>query len=555
MKKGFTLIELLAVIVIIGLVFTITVPIVNHFIDEAALKTFNANAEAMREAAENYFVENAFQLPTDIGQKKSLNLNTLVSEGYIKELKNPRDESIECQGYVLVTRTHLTTVSYEPFLNCGASFQTVGYYDNYEISDEGLITHYTFDDFQEPTENLANNPSGSNITNPVPGAYQPGWDVNLHTDAITVSNWGSGYNGGVASPTIGYHAKWVYKNPDNTDPVMLFIDENDQFGLGHRWLGISQTVGNSAALGLELNMPITVSWIQKANVLGKGANVGLYHYQISTGIRGFESNIATVNISEIDTYERASFTSTVGSNWDLTKDFSIYVYGHAGAYGRLWVDDVQIELKPYATPFVNGSRNGIVTDYAGNYDATLDIATTPRWISTGINNTGAYQFDGVDKHILVNFPKLSSPFTISFWAKRTGELNPSISFAGLFGWRYITELLQGIRLDQANKIYFHDYLGSNYSINSNVTMELDKWYNIVYSYDGSNVKVYINGNKAIDTPHTLSACTSNELQIGAIKYQTGQNRAFNGIIDNIRIYDRILEEYEIEFNYDIERPK
>ena len=48
---------------------------------------------------------------------------------------------------------------------------------------------------------------------------------------------------------------------------------------------------------------------------------------------------------------------------------------------------------------------------------------------------------------------------------------------------------------------------------------------------------------------------SNELQIGAIKYQTGQNRAFNGIIDNIRIYDRILEEYEIEFNYDIERPK
>ena len=178
MKKGFTLIELLAVIVIIGLVFTITVPIVNHFIDEAALKTFNANAEAMREAAENYFVENAFQLPTDIGQKKSLNLNTLVSEGYIKELKNPRDESIECQGYVLVTRTHLTTVSYEPFLNCGASFQTVGYYDNYEISDEGLITHYTFDDFQEPTENLLATVGVNATTDPTKWSHwYSGWGV------------------------------------------------------------------------------------------------------------------------------------------------------------------------------------------------------------------------------------------------------------------------------------------------------------------------------------------------------------------------------------------
>jgi hypothetical protein len=63
----------------------------------------------------------------------------------------------------------------------------------------------------EPTINRVINPDGKSVnsTYSVPGTYKPGWDVNLHDDAILVNTWSGGYNGGVPSPAIGYYAKWV----------------------------------------------------------------------------------------------------------------------------------------------------------------------------------------------------------------------------------------------------------------------------------------------------------------------------------------------------------
>jgi hypothetical protein len=55
---------------------------------------------------------------------------------------------------------------------------------------------------------------------PTPGAaYTPGWVTNLHPDAISVSSWSSGYNGGVGTPQAGYHAYW--KMMDGI-PTMVF---------------------------------------------------------------------------------------------------------------------------------------------------------------------------------------------------------------------------------------------------------------------------------------------------------------------------------------------
>jgi hypothetical protein len=163
--------------------------------------------------------------------------------------------------------------------------------------NKGLVANFSMDadDYVEGVQNFVYNPEGKIVSNGTPGNYQPGWDASLHNDAITVSNWASGYNSGVGSPSIGYHAKWVFEGIEgNSDPCMKFIDRNDVFGLGDRWLGISESLGTLASLGWQVGDKITISWFQKTDVSGKGANVGLYHKLISTGGWGFENNITTI---------------------------------------------------------------------------------------------------------------------------------------------------------------------------------------------------------------------------------------------------------------------
>ena len=55
MKKGFTLVELLAVIVIIGLIATITSPIITDVITTSKRKSFEDSAITLTKAAQNYY--------------------------------------------------------------------------------------------------------------------------------------------------------------------------------------------------------------------------------------------------------------------------------------------------------------------------------------------------------------------------------------------------------------------------------------------------------------------------------------------------------------------
>ena len=229
------------------------------------------------------------------------------------------------------------------------------------ITDINTTKNFNWIAIEEATTNFISNPDGSSIhpSYTVPGSYQPGWDNSLHPKAIVVNNWSGGYNGGVSSPEIGYHAQWVYgsRGKEHTHGMMQMIDRNDLYGLGHRWLGIAQNLGTPTSLGLGVGDIISISWWQKSDVLGKGAQVGIYHWRVAEGSYGFETCIQTIYVDKINKWEKVSFTYTITSNWDLATDCHIYVYGYYGNYGTVWLCDTQIEEKSFATAFVNGSRS------------------------------------------------------------------------------------------------------------------------------------------------------------------------------------------------------
>jgi len=137
-NKGFTMIELLTVIAILGIVLLITIPVINNVIEDSKQKAFKANVELISKAAESYFVENAFKMPTKVDKPAFLFLDKLVEDGYIKPIKNPNNENENCTGYVLVTMTGTDILSYNPYLKCGNNYET----DNYkEYTEENLILY------------------------------------------------------------------------------------------------------------------------------------------------------------------------------------------------------------------------------------------------------------------------------------------------------------------------------------------------------------------------------------------------------------------------------
>ena len=103
MKKGFTLVELLAVITILGIVATITVPIVSTSISESKNKAYDRQKDLITSAARSYMSKNASLLPKS-GSYKVL-VSTLKNDGFLenKSIKNPKNGSSMDSGFVCVS--------------------------------------------------------------------------------------------------------------------------------------------------------------------------------------------------------------------------------------------------------------------------------------------------------------------------------------------------------------------------------------------------------------------------------------------------------------------
>ncbi|KAH3732451.1 Concanavalin A-like lectin/glucanases superfamily [Pelomyxa schiedti] len=91
-------------------------------------------------------------------------------------------------------------------------------------------------------------------------------------------------------------------------------------------------------------------------------------------------------------------------------------------------------------------------------------------------------------------------------------------------------------------------LGYTYLRGGTSELTLGNWHHVVVSYDGSNVNFYVNG-----TSHTrlhipgIIVPDSGSLYIG--RYISGSWAYFNGSIDEVYIYNRVLSQEEVDSRY------
>jgi len=211
---------------------------------------------------------------------------------------------------------------------------------------------------------------------------------------------------------------------------------------------------------------------------------------------------------------------------------------------------------------LNESGNtSTAADSAGTYTGTLtNFPANPsaNWVSGKIS--GALDFDGTNDRVAISDASALEPtgdMSISLWVKL--DVLPSAKAASemliykahtLSPW-FSYQLFANITSD--NYVFdWYNTTPANFTVNSTTnSIKAGVWQHMVLVKNGSNGKIYVNNIDVTNSSGTFSGSMFNSnstLNIGAVSDDT---KATDGLIDDVRIYNRALSPAEIEalYNY------
>ncbi len=268
--------------------------------------------------------------------------------------------------------------------------------------------------------------------------------------------------------------------------------------------------------------------------------------------------------------------------WQSGFDVVIYEY-QAGAYIHakiMWVDgpekgwvnivwqnDGLFKFK-YTFEYLkeaNPQFNSLVGNWCFNETSgttapdTSDFANQGSLINgTGWTENGELRFDGVDDYVAVadsSSLDIQDELTISLWIYMDEYSTdwPKLvikpyDLANTDPWELFTIDLG--HYGTYPRFILTDGLAegkSAYAYDSSHTLSLSQWHHIAGTYDGSTTSLYIDGVKVNSMSKTIQIGT-NDLPL-CIGGRLGDH-CFNGLIDNLCIYNRGLTESEIMDLYD-----
>ncbi|QRA43898.1 endo-beta-N-acetylglucosaminidase H [Chryseobacterium cucumeris] len=178
----------------------------------------------------------------------------------------------------------------------------------------------------------------------------------------------------------------------------------------------------------------------------------------------------------------------------------------------------------------------------------------PRFTSTsGTTPTGSYalSLDGSTESGAAGSMNLSgSALSFEGWIKPSSFKSASPYISSIMG----TEVSDGnsafLRLGDAslanNKLQFVVSINNvQQKLASATALNANTWYHVAATYDGANMKIYINGVLDATKAQTGSVNSTGAFNVGYL-YNTSRN--FNGKIDEVRVWKRALSQTEISQN-------
>ncbi len=230
-----------------------------------------------------------------------------------------------------------------------------------------------------------------------------------------------------------------------------------------------------------------------------------------------------------------------------------------------------VSLEPGLVAYYPFSGNA--NDMSGNgFNGTV-IGATPVPDRFG-NLNSAYSFNGTTNYIRLGdildsvFCKPVAQFSVSGWAKTNVPGTTYVGGGFIIGKECGGALSGGhqwnvAHLDTRLFCWVNSDSAALNSIDMTNPAPVNQWYHFVFIFDGSleqnaRIKIYVNGSSNMGiygqagSLGTSTQNTSQELTIGAghVKYNPSiPNNAYNGLIDDIRIYNRVIPLSKIDSLY------
>ncbi|MBI2591682.1 MAG: hypothetical protein HYW34_03330 [Candidatus Brennerbacteria bacterium] len=197
--------------------------------------------------------------------------------------------------------------------------------------------------------------------------------------------------------------------------------------------------------------------------------------------------------------------------------------------------------------FDDGS--GITALDSSGVGNTGTVVNGPVW--TAGKSAGALDFDGVDDYVSVaNSTTLNingNVLTISAWIKPDvvgGSTNATFVRKANITDKFI------LRNDAlANGVTFVIDTGTNSFVTNVGTLQTGIWQLVTAIYDGSNMRVHINASQ-VGSPTAKTGTLVSDTDPLYIGANGGTLQFFNGIIDEVRIYNRALSDSEVKQLYE-----
>ncbi len=173
----------------------------------------------------------------------------------------------------------------------------------------------------------------------------------------------------------------------------------------------------------------------------------------------------------------------------------------------------------------------------------------PEWVDGKMG--GALDFDGVDNYVNCGNDEsldITDTLTISLWAKVPAITGPNVFIGSGTDWQSAYSFF--IRESNQISFAFNDNGTRKYYIHT--VPEIDtSWHHFVASYNSGTEYVYLDNVKYIAS--SLDSSVARNFNTVKIGYVGGVSPPrYDGLIDDVRIYNRVLSEEEIQDLYNYE---
>jgi parallel beta-helix repeat protein len=200
--------------------------------------------------------------------------------------------------------------------------------------------------------------------------------------------------------------------------------------------------------------------------------------------------------------------------------------------------------------FDEGSGNTAYDSSGNGNDGTLHTAT---WTAGKIGS--ALHFNGVDSWVEIpNSPTLTamSQITLEAWIQEdsiTAQLKGIISKCD--GWAPPTSAEYFLGTNENGKVFFEtDHSTAIFSAQTTpLITEAGRWYHVAGTWSGNSYVIYVNGQPVLSGTCTPQTTLSNSLPVQIGRHGTWSWVYFQGIIDEVKIYNYARTSDEIFGDY------